>query len=79
MVGLEANVFVEVKSSNPTEIQPLIAVHTDQFSVKRQWCAARGEAENGIRLAANEIGNDARSGAGGGFRCGLDDYFHGRF
>ncbi len=64
----QADIFVEVESRDLTEIEPLVAMHADQFLIELQRGASGGEAEHGVRFfsdyASDNLGGEEATGLG---------------
>ena len=61
MMRRQSIVFIEIERHNVPEGELLLAVQSDQFSVKLDRCRACGEPENGclafVLAPANQLGN----------------------
>ena len=70
----QAHILIQVERRHA----PPVEVQLDQLAVQEQRRAARGQAQHGVRLPAQQARHEARgnpAGSGGG---GLDDNFHGQ-
>src|SRR4030095_8952097 len=77
MIWTETDVLVEVERGHTGKIEAFLAMHAREFAIHRERRAACCQAEHAVGLLADEIGDDVRSDETGGFRCGLNDDFHG--
>ena len=72
MVGADANVFVEVEGGDVGPVEILL----DEMAVEWHGGSAGGQAEDGVWLGADGVGEEAGSHGGSCFGIGLDDNFH---
>ena len=76
MLRSQPDVFVEVERGDLRKIEPVLAVHADEFAVRPQRRAARREPEHTIGFRAHELRDDLRGDDAARFGRGLDDDFH---
>src|SRR5688572_26506154 len=77
MLGRQPDIFVKVEGGDAAEIEPVIAMQPNQLLIKAEGRAASGQPEDGIRLFADDAGNNlgAEHAAGLGRIANKD--FHG--
>ena len=73
----EADILVEVKGRHAAEIEPFVAVETDEFLIEAERGAAGGEAEDGVGFFADDAGDDLGTEDAADFGAVADENFHG--
>src|SRR5262245_31810190 len=58
VVGRQADVLVEVEGRDAAEIEPFVAMQSDQLLIESKWRAAGRESEHGGQFLADNAGND---------------------
>ena len=74
--GVEADIFIEVKSGDSAKVEGLFLMEPNEFAVERERSASRGEAEDGGGFFPDEISDLASGSDGGECGRGLNDDFH---
>jgi hypothetical protein len=73
----QTHVLVEVERRDAAEIEPFIAMQSDQLLIQPQRRPAGGEAEHGIRFLPNDGGNNLGAENAADLGGIADEDFHG--
>jgi len=77
MIGGRPTYSSRLKSDDLTEIELLVWMETNQFVIKSQGGASRGQSQHAMRFPAQKLCNDLRSQRENLFGCITNQDFHG--
>lgn len=76
MLFFNPNIFIQMKSRDPAQVQALVFMQTNEFLIEPEWCTSRGEAQQCALFFANEPSHNPRHFHTAFVGTCFNNYFH---